>query len=133
MEIDLRHHQDGSYIIEIRVRDQVREVDVTDIVHDIVVDKLRDMREKLQLEQKYRDWLVESAQETSKSLSTIAIRYETAHRRLKETTEVLSEMIELWREKKPIELSLKSRIKNIQDQNKHYMENDSGVSRLPLK
>ena len=130
MEIDLRQHQDGSYVLKVRTPKLTREVDITEIVRDIVVDKLRDMQGQLDLEKEYRNWLVDSAQETSKSLSTVATRYEAAHRRLKESTQAVQELISLWQQQKPVPYELMMRLRQLAEQNDHYLENDSGLKKL---
>jgi hypothetical protein len=56
MEIHLRQHEDGSYVLEVKHRNFSKEIEVTGIIRDIVVDKIRTLQDKLDLEEKYRNW-----------------------------------------------------------------------------
>lgn len=130
MEIHLRQHEDGSFVLEVKHRTLKKEIDVTGMVRDIVVDKIRALQQKLELEEKYRNWIVESAQETNRSLSTVAVRYETVMRRLKETNEAISHLANEWRRGRAIDEPLQE-LENVRYRNEHFLENDSTLKKLP--
>lgn len=130
MEVDLRQHEDGSFSIAVRHRSFSKEVDVTEIVRSIIVDKLKELQNKLQLEERYRNWIVESAQETNRSLSTIATRYESVLARLKETDTAIEELADAWRKGRGVNEKLQ-RLQTVAEQNRHFMENDSALKVIP--
>lgn len=130
MEIYLRQHEDGSYFLEVRHKDGKKEIEITDIIRDIVVDKLKELQTKLQLEERYRNWMVESAQETQRSLSTVAIRYRSVMARLKETDTAITALADAWQKGKSISKMLKA-LQKVAAQNRHFLENDSTMKKMP--
>lgn len=132
MEIHLRQHEDGSYVIEVKHRNFSKEIEVTGIIRDIVVDKIRELQEKLDLEEKYRNWILESAQETTRSLSTVAVRYSTVLRRLKETNLAISELTSQWHKGRATDEQIK-KLETVREQNEHFLENDSTLKKIPKR
>jgi hypothetical protein len=132
VEIDLRQHEDGAFVLEVKHKNFKREVDVTKIVHHIVVDKIKELQRKLQLEKRYRNWMVEAAQETTKSLSTVATRYEQLMARLKETNRAITELADAWRKGRRTENQLR-KLEQVAEQNQHFLENDSALKKIPTK
>lgn len=130
MEVDLRQHEDGSFFLEIRHRNLKKEVDITEIIRHIVVDKLKELQAKLQLEERYSNWMVESAQETNRSLSTVATRYESMVARLKETDKALLELADAWEKGRGINEKFK-KLEQVAQQNRHFLENDSTMENFP--
>jgi hypothetical protein len=129
VQIELRQHEDGTYVLEVVANNQKKEVDVTSIVQEIVVNKLKYLQTKLQLEERYRNWIVESAQETNRSLSTTASRYAQMQQRLKETNEAIYNAVDLWRKQKELQGSMMV-LNRVADQNRHFIENDSALQNL---
>lgn len=129
MQIELRQHEDGTYILEVVANNQKKEVDVTSIVQEIVVNKLKYLQTKLHLEERYRNWIVESAQETNRSLSTTVSRYTQMQQRLKETNEAIYTAVDLWRKQKELQGSMMN-LNRVADQNRHFIENDSALQNL---
>jgi hypothetical protein len=129
VQIELRQHEDGTYVLEVVSNNQKKEVDVTLIIQEIVVNKLKYLQTKLQLEERYRNWIVESAQETNRSLSTTASRYAQMQQRLKETNEAIYTAVDLWRKQKELQGSMMV-LNRVADQNRHFIENDSALQNL---
>ena len=132
MEIFLRQHEDGSYFIEVQHDDLKRDVNVTPIIQSIVVDKIKSMKKKLRVEERYVDWMVDTAQETHRSLSTVATRYVGVLDRLKETNEAIKELVNAWRKGQSVGSYL-HRLEQILKQNQHFVENDSTIQKIPKK
>lgn len=129
MEIDLRQHEDGSYFLEVRHRSLNKEIDVTDTIRHIVIDKLKELQAKLQLEERYRNWMVESAQETNRSLSTVATRYASVVARLKETDKAILELADAWQKGRGINEKFQ-KLEQVRQQNRHFLENDSTMRKI---
>ena len=129
MQIELRQHEDGSYSLEVRQHNDIKEIDLTEVIREIVVDKLRALQTRLRLEEKYRDWAVETAQETAKAVSTARVRYEQMQRRLSDTNEAITEAIDVWRKQKDLQGPM-MRLNAIVEQNEHFLQNDSTITKL---
>lgn len=130
MEIHLHQREDGSFFLEVKHKGSRKEVDVTDVLREIVVDRIRLLQEKLNLEEKYRNWILESAQESTRTLSVIATRYETVSQRLKETNQAISRVISEWQKGQAIAKPL-GQLESVRLQNEHFLENDSTMKKLP--
>ena len=128
LEIDLRHHEDGSYMLEIRTRGGKSDINITGIIHDIVVDKIRYLQKKLEISEKYKDWMLSSTTETHESLTTLKIRYDSIYKRLSLTTEAVSELVSSWEEGKESSLVLKN-LRQVLAQNESFLEEDLSLQK----
>ena len=123
MEIDLRQHQDGRFFLDVRVGSTQTEIDVTSVLHEIFLGKLRELQGRVRAEEKYRDWVVGKAKTTSSAMTTMYERYKNARDRLYLTNSLVIEVIDAWRTSKSITRPMVS-LETLVKQNDHFLTHD---------
>lgn len=129
MEIELRQHQDGSFILEVRQGATRSEIDVTHVIHEIFLEKLKDLQARVRMEEKYRNWVVDSAQQSKSAISTAFSRYATIVERLKQTNNAITLVIDSWKQKKELKNSM-IKLEEVEAQNRHFVQNDQTLELL---
>lgn len=129
MQLELRQHEDGSYTLEVRSQNEVKEIDLTQVVREIVVDKLRALQTRLRLEENYRLWSESSNEQTQRAVSTTIVRYQQMQNRLTETNEAITEAVDAWRKQKDLQGPM-MRLTTAADKNAHMMETDRTLQLL---
>jgi hypothetical protein len=129
VEIELRQHQDGSFILEVRQGATRSEIDVTPIIQEIFRDKLKELQARVRMEEKYRNWVVDSAQQSKSALSTAFARYSTIVERLKQANAVITMAVDSWNQKKDLKQSM-TRLMEVAAQNEHFVQNDKTLQLL---
>jgi len=129
VEIELRQHQDGSYTLEVRQGTSKSEIDVTHVIHEIFLDKLKELQARVRMEEKYRNWVVESAQTSKSAISTAYSRYSAIVERIRQTNSAITMAVDTWRQKKDLKASM-TKLAELEAQNRHFVENDQTLQLL---
>lgn len=129
MEIELRQHQDGSFTLEVRHGISRSEIDVTHVIHEVFLDKLKELQARVRMEEKYRNWVVESAQVSNSALATAYVRYAAIIERLKQTNAAIMTAVDSWRQKKELKDSL-TKLSSLEAQNTSFLEQDQTLKLL---
>jgi hypothetical protein len=124
MDIELQQHKDGTYVLMVRYAKGHKEIDVTNVLRDVFLDKIHDLQQRITTEQKYRNWVLGSAKETSSKLINAYARYRLVSQRLNQTNEAIKEVITTWRDKKDL-LDVITKISRLVAQNDYFLKNDS--------
>jgi len=123
VEIELRQHRDGSYVLEVRAATGTQEIDVSGVIREIFLDKLRELQARVRLEEKYRNWVVDTAQQNQSTLASALTRYSAVVERLNQTNESILTVVDSWRKQKDLILPMK-RVTDLISQNQHFVKND---------
>ncbi len=129
MEIELRQHQDGSFVLDVRQGTSRSEIDVTKIIHEIFLNKLKELQARVRMEEKYRNWVVESAQQSKSALSTAFDRYKLILERLRQANNAMKMAIDSWKQKKELKQSM-IRLAELTAQNEHFLTEDKTLQQL---
>lgn len=129
MEIELRQHQDGSFILEVQNGTTKNEIDVTHVIHEIFLDKLKELQARVRMEEKYRNWVVESAQTSKSALSTAFARYSAIVDRLNQINDLVQAVFDTWKAKRDLKDSV-TRLAGAMEQNKHFLKHDKTLQLL---
>jgi len=129
VEIELRQHQDGSYTLEVKSESTSREIDVTKAIHEVVREKIKDLKARVRAEEKYRNWIVDSTRDTNSTISTAYARYSSVLERLRQTNEVILMVWNTWNQKKDLKV-LMTRLMEVEAQNRHFVQNDGTLTLL---
>lgn len=129
MEIELRQHQDGSFVLEVRHGAATSEIDVTPIIHEIFLDKLKELQARVRMEEKYRNWVVESAQQSKSALSAAIARYSAILERLRQTNAAIILAVDSWKQKTDLKQSM-TRLAEVAAQSDHFIQNDKTLQIL---
>jgi len=129
MDITLRQHEDGSYVLVIGDREVRREVDITNIIRDIFLIKLNDLQTKIRLEERYRSWVTDRSLKQEKLLSTIRSRYVTMSKMLTYTNGAIDDVVDEWKEGDIKGGTVRELIK-VKSQNEHFLKHDDTLRKL---
>jgi len=129
MDIRLRQHEDGSYVLDVRSKEVKREVDITHIIREIFLTKLNELQTRVRLEEKYRNWVTEAAQKNQKLLSSVRSRYAAMSKRLEETDHAIDGLVDKWKESEVVGIAAEELIK-VKDQNEFFLEHDDTLKKL---
>ena len=129
MDITLRQHEDGSYVLVIGDREVRREVDITNIIRDIFLIKLNDLQTKIRLEEKYRSWVTDRALKQEKLLSTIRSRYIAISKMLTYTDGAIDDVVDEWKGGSLRGGTVRELLK-ARSQNEHFLKHDDTLKKL---
>jgi len=129
VDIELRQHQDGRFFLDVRVGSSRTEVEVTSVIHEIFLGKLRELQNRVRAEEKYSDFVVEKAKGTSSILTSVYARYKGIVGRLQQTNTLLIELVEAWKTSKSITRPMMD-LEVMMKQNDHFLMNDTTLEEL---
>lgn len=129
MDIRLRQHEDGSYVLDVRSKEVKREIDITHIIREIFLTKLNELQTRVRLEEKYRNWVTEAAQKNQKLLSSVRSRYAAMSKRLEDTDQAIDGFVDEWSESEVVGIAAEELIK-IKDQNEFFLDHDDTLEKL---
>jgi len=129
MDIRLRQHEDGSYVLDVRSKEVKREIDITHIIREIFLTKLNELQTRVRLEEKYRNWVTEAAQKNQKLLSSVRSRYAAMSKRLEDTDQAIDGFVDEWSESEVVGIAAEELIK-IKDQNEFFLDYDDTLEKL---
>lgn len=129
MSIELRQHKDGTFTIEIQEGFSRREIDVTHVIHEILIEKLRSLKARVSADEKYLNWVVELAHNGRVALSTAVTSYQQITERLQQANEAIKMVAKAWRQKRDLKDQI-LQLEKLEAQNSHFLKNDQTLQNL---